>query len=116
MSVSLYFDENVQGAIAEGLRRRGIDVLCAQEDGFDHTPDALVLDRAGALGRVMFTRDDDFLRETTSRMLQGRSFATVIYAHHLRVTIGQCIDDLELFAIASDASEIRDRVYHLPLR
>jgi predicted nuclease of predicted toxin-antitoxin system len=63
-----YFDENVPGAIVEGLRQRGIDVLTAQEDGFDETPDPLVLDRAGELGRVLFTRDDDFLREAAARL------------------------------------------------
>ena len=115
MSVAFYFDENVQGAIAEGLRLRGIDVLCAQEDGFDHTPDPLVLDRAGTLGRVMFTRDDDFLREATSRLQKRHSFTTVIYAHQLRVTMGRCVDDLELFARASDPSELRDCVFYLPL-
>jgi uncharacterized protein with PIN domain len=116
VSLAFYFDENVQGAIAEGLRRRGIDVLCAQEDGFGQTDDALVLDRADEFGRIMFTRDDDFMREATRRLLGGLSFTTVIYAHQLRVSIGQCIDDLELFAIATNESETRDRVYYLPLR
>jgi hypothetical protein len=116
VSLPFYFDENVQGSIAEGLRRRGIDVLCAQDDGFDQTPDALVLDRAGDLGRIIFTRDDDFLREATHRLSKGLSFATVIYAHQQRVSIGQCIEDLELFAIASNSEEAHNSVYYLPLR
>ena len=110
-----YFDENVPGAIAEGLRQRGIDVLTAQEDGFDETPDPLVLDRAGELGRVLFTRDDDFLREATARLRDGRPVATVIYAHQQRASVRECIDDLELFAGAATDGEARGQVVHLPL-
>ena len=110
-----YFDENVPVQIAEGLRLRGIDVLTAQEDGFDETDDPIVLNRATDLGRVLFTRDDDFLREATARLKDGRPFATVIYAHQRLASIGQCVDDLELFARASNPPEWRDRVVYLPL-
>jgi predicted nuclease of predicted toxin-antitoxin system len=54
-------DEHVPRAISVGLRLRGVDVLTAQEDGLRNTPDADLLDRATALGRVIFTQDDDFL-------------------------------------------------------
>ncbi|ASC69881.1 hypothetical protein XM38_008110 [Halomicronema hongdechloris C2206] len=33
MSLSLYMDENVHGAITTGLRIREVDVLTVQEDG-----------------------------------------------------------------------------------
>ena len=103
-------------AIAEGLRSRGIDVVRAQEDGFDQTDDALVLDRATALGRVLFTRDDDFLREAAARLSTGRTdFATVIYAHQRRASIRQCIDQLEFFAIAALDEETQGLVLHLPI-
>ena len=32
MSIALYIDENVPRSITDGLRRRGVDVLTAQED------------------------------------------------------------------------------------
>jgi len=111
-----YFDENVPSAIAEGLRKRRVDVLTAQEDGFDATPDPRVLDRAMELGRVLFTRDDDFLGEAAARLRDGRPFATVIYAHQQRASVRECIDDLELFAGAATVAEMRGQVLHLPLR
>ena len=43
-------------------------------------------------------------------------FAGVVYAHQLRVTVGQCIADLELIAKASDPADVADRVIYLPLR
>ncbi|MBS0267038.1 MAG: DUF5615 family PIN-like protein, partial [Planctomycetes bacterium] len=46
MTLALYMDQHVQAAITEGLRRRGIDVLTAHEDGFDRHSDAAILERA----------------------------------------------------------------------
>lgn len=61
--IRLYADENVEAQITSGLRKRGVDILTAEEDGYRHTDDNLILDRAGELGRVPFSRDQDFLRE-----------------------------------------------------
>ena len=49
--------------ILSRLRLRGLDVLTAQEDGAATMDDPVLLDRAIALGRVVFTQDEDFLRE-----------------------------------------------------
>jgi hypothetical protein len=46
----------------------------------------------------VFAQDDDLLTEATQRQRQGRSFSGVIYAHQLRISIGDCIRDLELIA------------------
>ena len=54
MTVAFYMDEHVPRAISIGLRLRGVDVLTAQEDGLRNTPDAVLLDRATAIGRVIF--------------------------------------------------------------
>lgn len=79
-------------------------------------PDAELLDRATALGRALFTRDVDLLSESNARQRQGRHFAGVIYAHQLRVTIGQCVNDLEIIAKAGMPEDLQDRVEHLPFR
>lgn len=60
MGVALYMDVNVPGPITRQLRRRGVDVLTAQEDGHDAVPDELMLARATALGRILFTHDIRF--------------------------------------------------------
>ncbi len=75
-----------------------------------------LLDRAMALGRVMFTQDDDFLREAARRQEVGEYFAGVIYAHQLRVSVRQCIEDLELLAVVADPQDMENRVVYLPLR
>jgi predicted nuclease of predicted toxin-antitoxin system len=116
VSITLYMDVHVRQAITMGLRLRGVDVLTAQEDGARHLSDALLLDRATALGRVLFSQDEDLLREAAQRQQRDVPFAGVIYAHQLKVTIGQCVRDLELLAHAGVPQDFANRVEYLPLR
>jgi len=116
MGIKLYMDVHVRREITEGLRRRGVDVLTAQEDGAAELDDPILLDRSTSLRRVLFSQDDDLLREAARRQKVGEKFAGIIYAHQLNITIGQCIDDLELIATATEPEEWSDHVMHLPLR
>jgi predicted nuclease of predicted toxin-antitoxin system len=109
-------DVHVRQAITMGLRLRGVDVLTAQEDGARRLSDALLLDRATALGRVLFSQDEDLLREVVQRQQRDVPFVGVIYAHQLKVTIGQSIRDLELLAHAGVPQDFANRVEYLPLR
>jgi hypothetical protein len=47
-------DVHVKRAVTDGLRRRGVDVLTAQEDGTNRLHDSDLLDHATSLGRVLF--------------------------------------------------------------
>ena len=83
MSVALYMDVHVRRAVTNDLRLRGVDVLTTQEDGTARWPDDRLLDRAGELGRILFSQDDDLLTEAELRQRESRPFAGVIYAHQL---------------------------------
>jgi hypothetical protein len=50
------------------------------------------------------------------RQERGVPFTGVIYAHQLKVTIGQCVRDLELLAQAGAPEDFANRVQYLPLR
>ena len=115
MTIALYMDVHVHRAITTGLRLRDVDVLTAQEDGYRTADDDRLLDRATQLQRVLFTQDDDLLAEAKLRQAEGIPFVGVIYAHQLRITIGRCIQDLELIAKAIELDEIVNRVEYLPL-
>ena len=115
MSVHLNMDVHVRRAVTAGLRLRGVDVLTAQEDGTGELPDPELLDRATELGRVLFTQDDDLLREA-KRQQTDESFTGIIYAHQLGITVSQCIADLELIAQASEPHEWLNRTIYLPLK
>jgi predicted nuclease of predicted toxin-antitoxin system len=116
MSVRLYMDVHVCRAVTAGLRLRGVDVLTAQEDGSRELLDPELLDRAIELGRVLCTQDDDLLREAKRRQQTGESFAGIIYAHQLGITVSQCIADLELIAQASESHEWLNCTIYLPLK
>ncbi len=114
MSVPLYMDHHVKAAISEGLRRRGVDVLTSAEDHTEQSDDDVILDRANMLGRAVFTQDDDFLTLANQSLMSGRDFAGVIYAHQLRITIGQAVRDLELIAKVLEPADMRNRIEFLP--
>jgi hypothetical protein len=114
MPIPLYMDHHVPRAIPVGFRIRGVDVLTAYEDGASQMDDAVLLDRAGELGRVLFTMDDDLLVEAAWRQRNGIPFSGVIYAHQLRISIGACIRDLELIAKAGEPDDLSDSTLYLP--
>lgn len=112
--LSLYMDHQVPSAITAGLRKRGVDVLTTQDDGTTTLDDALLLDRATSLGRVLFTEDEDLLAIAQHRQTAGKDFAGVAYAYQLGISIGQAIGDLELLAKALEPAGMRNRVEYLP--
>jgi hypothetical protein len=81
-------DVHIPYAVTVALRLRAVNVLTAQEDGAAQLPDAALLDRALEVGRILFSQDDDLIREATLRQRTGKRFAGVVYAHQLNVTIG----------------------------
>jgi hypothetical protein len=115
MPLKLYMDHHVPRAITMGLRLRHVDVITAYEDPTHEIADADLLDRVTDVGRVLFTQDDDLLAEATQRQRTGVAFGGVIYAHQADVSIGQCVQDLEVIAAAGSEADVADRVLYLPL-
>jgi hypothetical protein len=108
-------DVHIPRAITLGLRQRAVDVLTAQEDGADTLPDPVLLSRAGSLSRVLFSFDEDLVIEAQRRQSEGIEFAGLIFTRPLRISIGRCVEDLELIAKACGPDELRNRVLFLPL-
>lgn len=115
MAIQLYMDHNVPRSITDGLRVRGVNVITAFEDGTAEVDDPELLDCVSKLGRVLFTRDYNLLQEATKRQRTGISFPGIIYAHQLRISIGDCIRDLEIIAKTGEPEDLRGRVQYLPL-
>jgi uncharacterized protein with PIN domain len=108
-------DHNVPRAITNGLKLKGIDLITAYEDGSSQLDDSELLDRASELERVLFTRDYNLLQEATKRQRAGVPFYGIIYAHQLKISIGDCIRDLEIIAEAGDPEDLINQVQFLPL-
>lgn len=115
MPIAFYMDAHIPRAITLGLRMRKINVLTAQEDKADTLPDPELMDRATQLDRVFFTFDDDLLAEAVKGQRGNITFGGVIYTHPLRISIGKCIQDLELIGKACDPEDLKNDVVYLPL-
>ena len=89
--ISFYLDEHIHRAVADGLRRRGINVLTVQEAGKSGLTDREQLSFALSERRVMVTMDSDFLMLAS----EGVSHAGIAYANPQR-SIGELIGSLML--------------------
>lgn len=114
MPISFYMDHHVPKAITLGLRKRGVNVITAYEDQAAQMDDPVLLDRATQLKRILFTQDEDFLREGAKRLANGIYFVGIVYGHQ-ELSIGDCIRDLEVIAKAGASHEFENRVEYLPL-
>jgi hypothetical protein len=94
MTIALYMDVHVPQAITEQLRRRGIDVLTAFDDGTQQLPDDRLLVRVTELKRVLFTQDIRFRVLAETWQTEGKNFSGLIFGHQLGGTIGQFVKDL----------------------
>jgi hypothetical protein len=85
-------DVHVPYPITAALLERNVDVLTAQWDGTDRWSDSDLLDRAGALGRILVSQDEDLLAEAAHRQRTGRQFSGLIYSRQQGITIRRMIE------------------------
>lgn len=91
-TIRFHLDEHCPHAIAEGLRRLGIDVTTATDAGLLRAADEDHVAFGLAQGRVIFTEDDDFL----SLNARGVPHAGIAYCHQQTRSIGEIIAALVL--------------------
>lgn len=107
--IRFHLDENCPNAIAEGLRRRGIDVSTTPEVGLRGASDAAPAAFCLAEGRVIFTQDTDFLRIHSSNV----SHAGIAFCRQRKRTIGQIIAGLVLIWERMEPAEMHQRLVYL---
>jgi hypothetical protein len=108
-------DQHVPASVTAGLRRRGIDVLTANEDGAADWNDEQLLERATSLERVLFSQDVDLLSIANDWLATSREFSGLVYGHQLGITVGKAVADLELIAVVLDAEELWNRIEFIPI-
>jgi predicted nuclease of predicted toxin-antitoxin system len=89
-TIRFHLDENCNLAIADGLRRRGIDVTTTPEAGLVSATDGLQAAYALAESRVIITQDRDFLRLNAA----GEPHAGIAYCDKDTRSIGEMISGL----------------------
>lgn len=92
----LYTNESASVAIAEGLKRRGVEALSARDAGNLGLTDEQQLAYAQALNMVLFTHDEDFLKIAHERQATGQSHSGIIYVHQQKLNLGEIIRRLKL--------------------
>lgn len=115
MAVAFYMDVHVPQGVTDQLRRRGVEVLTAIEDGRRRQADLRVFERSVELHRVMVTQDKGFRILAEHWQREGRVFDGLIYAGQAKVSVGRMVSDLELIANASEPGEWLNRIEYLPL-
>jgi predicted nuclease of predicted toxin-antitoxin system len=106
--VRFLLDEHVAYAVAEALRRRGIDVATATDAGLLGAPDEAYLAYASETERVVVTSDSDCLR-----LHRELPHAGIAFSEQSGRTVGQLVAGLVLIYEALEASEMAGRVEFL---
>jgi len=86
-SIKFHLDENVDHAIARGLRLHGIDVTTTADAGLIGADDLKQITFAQKTGRVIFSHDDDLL----TILRQTPQHTGIVFCAKNRRTIGHII-------------------------
>ncbi len=103
--IRFYLDENLSPQILKQLRRHGIDVI----RGPLGADDPVHLNRAAAMGRVICTEDEDFLKLAAT----GIDHAGIIKGEQDNHSIGAWIKYLQFAHAACTADEMRNNVEYV---
>ena len=113
----LLIDEDIHGAIVDGLRKRqpAVDLVRVQDVGLAHAPDAVILAWAAEQERVVVSVDKKTLAvDAWDRVARGLPMPGVAILRII-LAIGQATNELHLIGLAGDAKDFRDQVIYLPL-
>lgn len=108
--IRIYADENVNVAIVDGLKRRGVDVWSAIDKGNLGLSDEEQLSYALEQKTTIFTHDDDFLSMAEE---SGIEHCGIIYVHQQRLSVGECIRRLKAIVETMSPEELHNRIVFL---
>jgi predicted nuclease of predicted toxin-antitoxin system len=108
MAIKYLMDVHVHRAVTEGLRRRGIEVLTAQEAAMQVAQDSELLVFALREQWVIFTNDADFLRLHA----KGVSHGGIVYCHQ-QTSISEMIQGLVLIFQAIEPNQMINQLEYI---
>ena len=106
-------NESVSVAIAEGLKRRGVDAFSARDTGNLGLTDEQQLTYAVKEKVTIFTHDTDFLQITARWMDEGRTHPGIIYCHQKSYSIGECVRKLRMLTAVLSSEDMVDHIEFL---
>lgn len=107
-NLAFYTNESVTVAVAEGLKRRGVNALSARDVGNLGLSDEEQLIYATKEDLVIVTHDDDFLSMAMDIKHKG-----IIYVHQEKYGVGDLIRRLKLLWEIAQLKEMLNHVEFL---
>ncbi len=107
--IRFHLDESMPNAVAEALRRRGLDVTTSSEAQLLAARDDEQLAFATQEARVLVTRDQDFLRLNAS----GIKHTGIVYWTERQRTTGQLVGALATMGLEFTAEDLHGQVRFL---
>jgi predicted nuclease of predicted toxin-antitoxin system len=113
--VKYLFDEDLNGRIVRGVRRRisDLDSTTVQEVDLPEASDPAVLDWAASQDRIVITHDHRTMRTCAEDRLKAGLPMTGLILVRQTAALGQVIDDLVLIAEATTAEEWKGTIVFL---
>jgi predicted nuclease of predicted toxin-antitoxin system len=108
-TIRFHLDAHCHGAVADGLKRRGIGVTTTPEAGLLSATDEQQSAYALAEHRVLFTQDRGFLRMHAA----GQRHAGIVYCDNGSKSIGEMIQGLVLIWEILEPEEMANHVEFL---
>jgi predicted nuclease of predicted toxin-antitoxin system len=108
MAISFHLDENMPHAVADGLRKRDIDVTTASDAGLIGASDEEHLAFARSTHRIIVTRDADYLRLNAV----GLGHPGIVFWTQRR-PIGLLISSLDMLAAQIAPTDLENQVRFL---
>ena len=107
--IKFHLDENIESAVAKGLRLFGIDVTTTPEQKLIASVDEDQLIHATQSGRVLVTKDDDFLKIANNTI----QHAGIAYTPQHKLTTGQISNALKQICDTLQAEDLKGQVIFL---
>ncbi len=107
--IRFHLDENVDPAVADALRRRGVDVSTTREAGLLRAGDDKQLAFVESEGRILVTHDADFLRIHRD----GETHPGIVYCAHESRTLSEIVAALLLIRECLTPQDMRRHVEYL---
>jgi hypothetical protein len=108
--IKIYSDEDVNIAITEGLKRRGIRANSCQEAGNIGLTDEDQIKYANSTKSAILTHDADFLRIIHEKRL---SHFGIIFASQNKLGVGEIIRKIEFLVSLLSAEDMENHVEFL---
>ena len=107
--IRFHLDEHIPSALANAIKRRGIDVTTSTEAGLLGLEDERHFEFALQTGRVIVTQDADFLRLHA----EGRPHAGIAFCKRGSRSTGQMLQRLLLIHRTMKSDEMKQKIVYL---